>query len=100
MEVVMDQESSRSLNKIALVKKWLGSPLTMQCFCQEHQLSFSTFAGWVQLFRKGKLRNAPLHPGQRSGAHRIVSVPLLVGTSDQDDGQCLVNWHVYAVTRG
>lgn len=45
--VVKNHESSRSRNKIILVKKWVGSILTMQCLCQEHQLSLSTFVGWV-----------------------------------------------------
>ena len=64
--------------KISLVRAWLNSSLSIQEFCDSHNLSATCFTNWVQKYRtqaskRGKYA-APRHMGGRCRL-RIYQIP-------------------------
>jgi transposase-like protein len=42
----------RQEEMLTLIEQWQGSGRTQQSFCQEHDLTFSTFHYWLKRYRR------------------------------------------------
>lgn len=52
--------------RIALVKKYLASNLTLKAFCQREKLAYSTFLSWLRKYRAAQ-SDSPRSSGTASG---------------------------------
>jgi transposase-like protein len=43
----------RQQEMLSLIETWQESGKTQQAFCQEHDLTFSTFSYWLKRYRRG-----------------------------------------------
>jgi transposase-like protein len=47
------QRITRQEEMLSLIEQWQESGKTQQVFCQEHDITFSTFYYWLKRYRRG-----------------------------------------------
>ena len=60
---------------LSLIERWQESGKTQQVFCQEHDLTFSTFYYWLKRYRRGIDENSFLPVEISSGSHIEIRYP-------------------------
>ena len=66
---------NRQEEKFSLIERWQESSKTQQAFCQEHDLTFSTFYYWLNRYRRGLDENSFLPVEVSSGSHIEIRYP-------------------------
>ena len=70
------QERTNQKEKmLSLIEQWQESGKTQQVFCQEHDLTFSTFYYWLKRYRRGIDENSFLPVDVSSGSHIEIRYP-------------------------
>jgi len=65
----------RQEEMLSLVERWQESGKTQQVFCQEHDLTFSTFYYWLKRYRRGIDENSFLPVEISSGSYIEIRYP-------------------------
>lgn len=65
----------RQEEMLSLIEKWQESGKSQQTFCQEHDLTFSTFYYWLKRYRRGLDENSFLPVEINSGSHIEIRYP-------------------------
>jgi|WetSurSiteA1Bulk_404760.scaffolds.fasta_scaffold02113_5 hypothetical protein len=60
---------------LSLIEQWHESGKTQQVFCQEHDLTFSTFYYWLKRYRSGFDENSSLPVEVSSGSYIEICYP-------------------------
>lgn len=60
---------------LSLCEQWLESGKTQQAFCQEHDLTFTTFYYWLKRYRRGIDESNFLPVEISSGSHIEIRYP-------------------------
>jgi transposase-like protein len=60
---------NRQEEMLSLIEQWQGSGRTQQSFCQEHDLTFSTFYYWLKRYRRVQDESNFLPVEISSGSH-------------------------------
>jgi len=60
---------------LSLIERWQESGKTQQAFCQEQDLTFSTFYYWLKRYRRGLDENSFLPVEVSSGTHIEIRYP-------------------------
>jgi transposase-like protein len=66
---------NRKEEMLSLIEQWQESGKTQQTFCQEHDLTFSTFYYWLKRYRRGLDENSFLPVEVSSGSHIEIRYP-------------------------
>ena len=66
---------NRQEEMLSLIQQWHESGKTQQAFCQEHDLTFSTFYYWLKRYRRGIDENSFLPVDVSSGSHIEIRYP-------------------------
>lgn len=66
---------SRQEEMLSLIETWQESGKTQQTFCQEHDLTFSTFYYWLKRYRRGLDDNSFLPVEISSGSQIEIRYP-------------------------
>jgi len=65
----------RKEEMLSLIEKWHESGKTQQAFCQEHDLTFTTFYYWLKRYRRGLDEGSFLPVEISSGSHIEIRYP-------------------------
>ena len=66
---------NRQEEMLSLIEEWQGSGKTQQTFCQEHDLTYTTFYYWLRRYRR-KLEESNFLPIEiSSGSHIEIHYP-------------------------
>jgi len=65
----------RQEEMLSLIEMWQESGKTQQTFCQEHDLTFSTFYYWLKRYRRGLDENNFLPVEVSSGSYIEIRYP-------------------------
>jgi transposase-like protein len=65
----------RQEEMLSLIERWQESGKTQQTFCQEHDLTFSTFYYWLKRYRRGQDENSFLPVEISSGSVIEIRYP-------------------------
>ncbi|MCJ7447985.1 MAG: hypothetical protein MUO72_09840 [Bacteroidales bacterium] len=65
----------RQEEMLSLIEKWQESGKTQQAFCQEHDLTFTTFYYWLKRYRRELDKNSFLPVEISSGSHIEIRYP-------------------------
>lgn len=60
---------------LSMIEQWHESGKTQQAFCQEHDLTFSTFYYWLKRYRRGLDENSFLPVEVSSVSHIEIRYP-------------------------
>lgn len=66
---------NRQEEMLSLIEKWQESGKTQQLFCQEHDLTFSTFYYWLKRYRRGLDESSFLPVEVSSGSYIEIRYP-------------------------
>ena len=66
---------NRQEEMLSLIEQWQESGKAQQVFCQEHDLTFSTFYYWLKRYRRGIDENSFLPVEISSGSHIEIRYP-------------------------
>jgi len=69
------ERANRQEEMLSLIQQWLESGKTQQVFCQEHDLTFSTFYYWLKRYRRGIDESSFLPVEVSSGSHIEIRYP-------------------------
>jgi transposase-like protein len=69
------ERAKRQEEMLSLIEQWQESGKTQQVFCQEHDLTFSTFYYWLKRYRRGIDENSFLPVEISSGSHIEIRYP-------------------------
>ena len=61
---------------LSLIEQWNESGKTQQAFCQEHDLTFTTFYYWLKRYRRGLDEGSFLPVEISSGSHIEIRYPV------------------------
>jgi transposase-like protein len=66
---------TRQTEMLSLIEQWQESGKSQQLFCQEHNLTYTTFYYWLRLYRR-RLDNSSFLPVEiSSGSHIEIRYP-------------------------
>lgn len=65
----------RQEEMLSLIEQWQESGKTQQLFCQEHDLTFSTFYYWLKRYRRGLDESSFLPVEISSGSNIEIRYP-------------------------
>jgi transposase-like protein len=65
----------RQEEMLTLIEKWQESGKTQQAFCQEHDLTFTTFYYWLKRYRRGIDESSFLPLDISSGSNIEIRYP-------------------------
>jgi len=65
----------RQEEMLSLIEQWQESCKTQQVFCEEHNLTFSTFYYWLKRYRRGLDESSFLPVEVSSGSHIEIRYP-------------------------
>lgn len=66
---------SRQTDMLSLIEQWQESGKTQQAFCQEHDITFSTFYYWLKRYRRGIEESSFLPVEISSGSNIEIRYP-------------------------
>jgi transposase-like protein len=66
---------TRQTDMLSLIEQWQESGKTQQVFCQEHEITFSTFYYWLKRYRRGIEENSFLPVEISSGSNIEIRYP-------------------------
>ena len=66
---------NRQEKMLALIQQWQESSKTQQSFCQEHELTFSTFYYWLRRYRREINEGSFLPVEAGSGSYIEIRYP-------------------------
>jgi transposase-like protein len=66
---------TRQADMLSLIEQWKERGKTQQAFCQEHDLTFSTFYYWLKRYRRGIDESIFLPVEVSSGSHIEIRYP-------------------------
>jgi transposase-like protein len=66
---------TRQTDMLSLIEQWQESGKTQQAFCQEHDITFSTFYYWLKRYRRGIDENSFLPVEISSGSNIEIRYP-------------------------
>ena len=66
---------TRQTDMLSLIEQWQESGKTQQAFCQEHDITFSTFYYWLKRYRRGIDENSFLPVEISSGINIEIRYP-------------------------
>jgi transposase-like protein len=66
---------TRQTDMLSLIEKWQDSGNTQQAFCQEHDITFSTFYYWLKRYRHGIEESSFLPVEISSGSNIEIRYP-------------------------
>ena len=69
------ERSLRQEEMLSLIERWYESGKTQQTFCQEHDLTFTTFYYWLKRYRRGIDESSFLPVEISSGSHIEIRYP-------------------------
>lgn len=69
------ERATRQAEMVSLIERWQESGKTQQVFCQEHDLTFSTFYYWLKRYRRGIDESSFLPVEVSSGSHIEIRYP-------------------------
>jgi hypothetical protein len=69
------QRTNRQAEMLSLIERWQESGKTQQVFCQEHDLTFSTFYYWLKRYRRCIDESSFLPVEISSGSHIEIRYP-------------------------
>jgi transposase-like protein len=66
---------TRQTEMLSLIEQWHESGKSQQLFCQEHNLTYTTFYYWLKRYRRGIDENSFLPVEVSSGSHIEIRYP-------------------------
>jgi transposase-like protein len=66
---------TRQTDMLSLIEQWQESGKTQQVFCQEHDITFSTFYYWLKRYRRGIEESSFLPVEISSGSNIEIRYP-------------------------
>lgn len=66
---------TRQTGMLSLIEQWQESGKTQQAFCQEHNITFSTFYYWLKRYRRGIDESSFLPVEISSGSNIEIRYP-------------------------
>jgi len=66
---------NRQEEMLSLIEQWQESGKTQQLFCQEHDLTYTTFYYWLRRYRRQLEESSFLPIGISSGCHIEIRYP-------------------------
>lgn len=66
---------TRQTEMLSLIEQWQESGKSQQLFCQEHNLTYTTFYYWLKRYRRGIDENNFLPVEVSSGSHLEIRYP-------------------------
>lgn len=69
------ERANRQDEMLSLIKRWQESGKAQQVFCQEHDLTFSTFYYWLKRYRRVIDENSVLPVDISSGSYIEIRYP-------------------------